>query len=390
MSATSDRRDASRAAGLIGMGGIVLGLILGVCGGRLFYPPYQPAAVPAQPAAAAVVRQDDRIVIPEGSPYRDRVVTAEVRPMVVTPRRSLPAVVEADPAGTVNVLPPLGGHVVSLAVRLGDQVEAGQRLLTIDSGDLAQAYADDDKAAAQVQLTRRALDRARANTMAGGGAVKDLELAQNDFAQAEAESTRTRARLRSLGSLGELKGSRELVVQAPIGGTVTALASAPGAYVNDPTVPLLTLCNFETVWVTANVPESDTAFVARGQAAEVTFPAYPGETFHGTVAFVGAMLEPDTRRTKVRIAFANPDGRLKPNMFASVTFVGQPMTTLLVPASSLLMNNDSTTVLAEVAPWTFVRRPVVLGPDQDGMAPVLSGLEAGARIVVHGGVLLND
>jgi cobalt-zinc-cadmium efflux system membrane fusion protein len=123
---------------------------------------------------------------------------------------------------------------------------------------------------------------------------------------------------------------------------------------------------------------------------EVTFPAYPGETFHGTVAFVGAMLEPDTRRTKVRIEFANPDGRLKPNMFATAIFVGRPLTTLLVPTSSLLMNNDSTTVLAEVAPWTFARRTVVLGADQDEMAPVLSGLEPGTRIVVHGGVLLND
>ncbi len=390
MSAASDSRDVRRVTVLFGIGGIVAGVLLGVGGGKLLPPTDQPAVLPALRATATLVRHADRIVIPEGSAYRGRISVAEVTTTVITPRRVLPAAVEADPARTVNVLPPLGGHIVSLAVRLGDEVRAGQRLLTIDSGDLAQAYADDDKAAAQFQLTRRALERARAVTAAGGGAVKDLELAQNDLAQAEAESKRTRARLRALGSLGELNGSREMIVRAPISGTVTALTSAPGSYVNDPTVALLTLSNLEIVWVTANVPESDTAFVARGQAVDVTFPAYAGETFHGTVAFVGAMLEPDTRRTKVRIEFANPDGRLKPNMFATATFVGRPVTTLLVPTSSLLMNNDSTTVLAELAPWTFVRRTVVLGADQNEMAPVLSGLQPGTRIVVHGGVLLND
>ena len=373
-----------------GIGGIVLGVMLGVGGGRLLPPTAQPAALPALPTAATLVHEADRIVIPEGSAYRERVSVAKVTTTLITPRRVLPAVVEADPARTVTVLPPLGGRIVSLAVRLGDEVRAGQHLLTIDSGDLAQAYADDDKATAQLQLTRRALERARAIAGAGGGAVKDFESAQNDFAQAEAESKRTRARLHALGSLGELNGSRDMIVRAPSSGTVTALASAAGSYINDPTVALLTLSNLQTVWVTANVPEADTAFVARGQAVEVIFPAYPGEIFHGTVAFVGAMLEPDTRRTKVRIEFANPDGRLKPNMFATATFVGRPVTTLLVPTSSLLMNNDSTTVLAEVAPWSFARRTVVLGADQDEMAPVLSGLEPGTRIVVHGGVLLND
>jgi cobalt-zinc-cadmium efflux system membrane fusion protein len=181
-----------------------------------------------------------------------------------------------------------------------------------------------------------------------------------------------------------------MIVRAPAAGTVTALASAAGAFVNDLTVTLLTLSNLETVWITANVPESDTAFVAKDQKVEVTVPAYPGETWNGTVTFVGAILEPDTRRTKVRIAFTNPDRRLKPNMYATATFISRPVTLLQVPTSALLMNNDSTTVFVEVAPWTFIRRTVVLGPDQDEHAPVLSGLDEGAHVIVRGGVLLNE
>ena len=328
--------------------------------------------------------------MPEGSPYRERIQVAEVKPVPTTPRRVLPAAVEADPARTLNILPPLGGHITSLFVRLGDDVTAGQRLMSIDSGDLAQAYADDDKASAQLTLARRALERQRSITGAGGGAVKDLELAQNDVAQAEAESRRTKARLKALGSLGEVTGSREMIVRAPASGTITALSAAAGAYINDPTVALLTLSNLDKVWVTANVPESDTGFVTRGQPVDVTFPAWPGDTWHGHVAFVDAILEPETRRTKVRIEFDNPDRRLKPNMFATATFVGDTMMLLRVPTSALLIDNDATTVFVEVEPWTFARRTVALGADQDASAPVLSGLRAGEHIVVRGGVLLNE
>ena len=102
--------------------------------------------------------------------------------------------------------------------------------------------------------------------------------------------------------------------------SVIELDVAPGAYWNDATAALMTVADLRTVWVTASVPESDTAFVAKGQAVDVAFPAYPGEAFTGEVLFVSDVLDTDTRRTKVRIAFANPQTRLRPGMFANVTF----------------------------------------------------------------------
>jgi cobalt-zinc-cadmium efflux system membrane fusion protein len=92
----------------------------------------------------------------------------------------------------------------------------------------------------------------------------------------------------------------------------------------------------------------------------------------------------------VRIVIANADGRLKPNMFATATFAAAQPAQLFVPESALLMNNDSTTVLVEVSPWTFQRRTVLLGDDEGTGTRVLSGLRQGDRVVVKGGVLLND
>jgi cobalt-zinc-cadmium efflux system membrane fusion protein len=298
--------------------------------------------------------------------------------------------VEAEPSRVFNILPPLGGRVTQLNVRLGDHVTAGQPLAVIDSGDLAQAYSDAEKARAQLALTKRALERARGLSQVGGGAVKDVESASNDEAQAEAEFNRADARLKAIAGSATLTGTRTLTISAPAAGVVTALSTAQGAYINDPTQTMLTITNLERVWVTANVPEADVGFVAKGQAADVSFVAYPGQVFHGTVMFVSAVMEPDTRRTKVRIGFDNPDDRLKPNMFATVTFKAPAREVLSVPDSALLMNNDSTTVFVETAPWTFVRRAIEPGYAADGHTVVDAGLKPGERIVISGGVLLND
>jgi len=179
-------------------------------------------------------------------------------------------------------------------------------------------------------------------------------------------------------------------VTAPATGYVTALSISPGVYVNDATAAMMTIANLDSVWITANVPENDVGLVAKGQQVDATLAAYPNEVFHGRVSFVSPVLQADTRRDMVRIAIANVDGRLKPNMFANASFnIPQPAQ-VFVPESALLMNNDSTTVFVEVSPWAFERRTVELSYDETSGARVVKGLKVGDRVIVKGGVLLND
>jgi cobalt-zinc-cadmium efflux system membrane fusion protein len=152
----------------------------------------------------------------------------------------------------------------------------------------------------------------------------------------------------------------------------------------------MTVADLGTVWVTALVPEKDVSAVYKGQSAEVTLSAYPDRLLRGKVLFVSDVIEPDSRRNKIRIAFENRDYALKPNMFATVTVIGPDRTEIVVPSSALLMNNDRTSVFVAIAPWTFERRTV--DPDLgDGTAVAIrSGLAAGDQVVVKGGILLND
>ena len=342
-------------------------------------------------APELMVRQGDKIIVPEGSALRNRLSVMPAAAQTVSAKLVLPGVVESDPARTAAVLTPLGGRVIALKVSLGDRVVRGQVLAVLDAPDLGQAYDDYDKAADTVKLTEKNLGRQEAQNKLGTASDRDLDQARSDHAQAVAEYTRTQARLKILGvPLGNASSPRLLTVTAPVGGSITSLAVASGNMINDPTQPLMTIADLSTVWVTALVPEKDVASVSKNQDAEVSLEAYPDRVLHGKVLFVSAVIEPDSRRNKLRIAFANPDYGLKPNMFAAVTLSGPARSEVVLPSSALLMNNDRTSVFVATAPWTFERRTVDPQLEVGSSVAIRSGVEAGEQIVVKGGILLND
>ena|SRR6516162_7277756 len=387
-----------RSPGRSGRGWLLLlvGLVLGVAGDRLFLVPNNgteggPRNDAGRGIPAGFSRVGDRIIVPATSSLRTRLALEEPTMKEVSHTLVLPGLVEADPGRTVKVMPPVTGRVIDLMAQLGGRVVMGENLALIDSGDLAQAISDEEKARSALKLARQTLDRLMVLERTSAIAVKEREQAQSDFAQAQSELERADARLRAIGApLDQKTNTRLLQVKVPVSGSVIDLQVAPGAFVNDPTAPMMTIANLDTVWVTANVPEKDTSFVSKDQPVSVTFPAYPGKAYEGKVLFVSDVLEPDTRRTKVRIAFDNPDRSLKPGMFANVSFSAPMISRLVVPTSALLMSNDRTSVFAEVEPWTFVRRDVVTEYEEGNAAVILSGLNPGERIIVKGAVVFND
>jgi cobalt-zinc-cadmium efflux system membrane fusion protein len=301
-----------------------------------------------------MVRSGNKIIIPEGSPLRNRLSVMPASAQPISPRLILPAIVESDPARTAAVLTPLSGRLIALKVALGDRVKQDQVLAVIDSPDLGQAFDDDEKAADTLKLTEKNLGRQEAQNKLGVASDRDLDQARSDHAQAAAEYARTQARLKILGVASDKRHAPHLLtVTAPMNGSVTSLSVAPGNMINDPTQPLMTVADLSTIWVTALVSENDVAAVAKNQDAEVTLTAYPDKVLHAKVLFVSDVLEADSRRNKIRMEFANADHALKPNMFATVTLAGREQFLVVLPSSALLMNNDRTTVFIATAPWTF-------------------------------------
>jgi membrane fusion protein, heavy metal efflux system len=341
-------------------------------------------------AAPLVIRQGDEMVVPEDSPLRARLVVAPVGLLAAPHAIALPGVVEADPTRVVSILPPLTGRLTDLEVNLGDAVKQGQLLAVIYSPDLDQAYADVDKARDAFDLASKALERARHVHEAGGISVKELEQFNSAHEQALAEFRRAEARLNILKDSKGGLNDRALSIKAPISGTVTSLGNGKGSYITDPTASLMTIANLDKIWVTANIPENLISSIEKGQEVDVQFFAYPHEKFHGKISFINALLESDTHRNKARIAFDNPDNKLKPNMYATVTVEVPQTEQIVIPSSALLMNNDNISVFVEVGPGAFVRHTVTLGNEDGDHVRILSGLKADDRVVTSGGVLLND
>ena len=342
-------------------------------------------------SADLMVRQGDKIVVPEGSALRSRLNVVAAAAQAVSPKLLLPAIVESDPARTAAVLAPLSGRLIALKVALGDRVSRGQVVAIIDSPDLAQAYTDNEKAADAFKLNQKNLERQEAQNKLGVASDRDLDQAKSDYAQAAAEYARTQAHLKTLGASAEAaSASRELSVTAPVGGSVTALNVAPGNMINDPTQPLMTIADLSTIWVTAMVPEKDIAGVTKDQDAQVTLASYPERVLQGKVLFLSDVIDSDSHRGKIRIAFANRDYALKPNMFATVVLSGGARSLVVLPSSALLMNNDRTSVFVATAPWTFERRNVDAQLEEGSSVAIRSGVSAGEQVLVKGAVLLND
>ncbi|MDY7544879.1 efflux RND transporter periplasmic adaptor subunit [Glaciimonas sp. CA11.2] len=337
-----------------------------------------------------LIRKGDQILVPLHSPLRDRLTVQLVAAMDTTHALELPAQVEADPSRTINIVPPVAGKVLELKVGLGDHVKKGQLLLVMTSGDFAQAASDQQKTRDTLQLAKKIVDRQRGVQDAGAGAAKDLEQAESASIQAQAEFTRADTRLKSLGVVSADSNGRRLNIVAPTSGSITALSIGVGQSVNDPTASMMTIANLDNVWITANVPENLVSSIKTGQQVAIHLPAYADMPFKGSVSFISDVLQPDTRRALVRISMPNADGKLKPNMFARVSFAVAQTSAPVVPTSALLMNNDDTTVFVETTPWTFVRHKVELGSEANSSVRIQAGLNVGDRVVTKGGVLLND
>jgi cobalt-zinc-cadmium efflux system membrane fusion protein len=149
------------------------------------------------------------------------------------------------------------------------------------------------------------------------------------------------------------------------------------------------VADLTTVWLTANVSETEIRHIAAGQPVVAVLVAYPDEALQGSVLFVGDLLDPETRTVKVRVAFENASGRLKPGMFATITFHGDEEPALVVPTTAIVQIREQSYVFVETTSGSFEQRAVTLGVQREGRTVIHTGLAPGERVVVRDAVLLQ-
>jgi membrane fusion protein, heavy metal efflux system len=299
-----------------------------------------------------------------------------------------------------HVFSPVTGRVSRILADPGARVKKGSPLCAIQSPDVGNAFADLDKAEADLIAGQHELQRQKELYEAHAGSQKDFEAAQDSSAKAKAEMERARQKARLFRGGGADAVTQEFMLRAPIEGEVIARNVNPGAevlgqYSGGSAVELFTIGELDRVWVIADVFEMDLGRVKKGAPVTVKVVAYPDKVFSGVVDWMSDLLDPTSRTAKVRCAIANPGRDLKPEMYATVSIGVPGQSALALPHTAVLRIADQTVVFVEQGATPdgrrrFVRRVVALSEDVEGdLVPITHGLSAGDRVVTSGGILLS-
>jgi membrane fusion protein, heavy metal efflux system len=334
---------------------------------------------------------------------------AEVEQFKVQPAVARVFTIQRDAVGTIDfnqelsvaVFPPVPGKLITLFARAGDDVDRGTPLYTIDSPDLVQAGQSLITTAGVLNLTTRVLERAKQLHELQGIAQKDVDQAVSDQQAAEGAMKAARDAVRIFGKtdadmdriVADRKIDPVLVVRSPIAGRVTARNAAPGTLAQPGTAPApYTLSDISTMWMLANVAETDFPLLRLGQEVAVTVKAYPGRVFRGTLVNIGAAVDPNTHRVSVRSEIPDPKHELRPGMFATfVIRTGQAVRSPAVPLNGVVREGDGTmTVWVTTDRRRLVKRTVTVGLEQDGFDQILEGLKPGELVATERALFLTN
>lgn len=284
-----------------------------------------------------------------------------------------------DETRVVQVAPKFGGYVERLYVDFtGRAVRRGEALLEIYSPELV---------AAQQEL----LVAVRLQQTVGESSVPGVPAPSTDLVAA------ARQRLR-LWDVPEVQ-IRDVLRTGRVRRTVTLFAPASGVVVEKPVVrgqavqagqTLYTIADLSRVWVEAELREADAGTVREGSPATVELAAFPGRPLAGVVSYLQPTLQAEARTLRARIVLPNPEGRLRPGMYATVRLTAPSRTALTVPASALVRTGERTLVFVDLGAGRIAAQEVEVGRVTGEFAEVLSGVEPGQRVVTSAQFLLDS
>ncbi|HME39973.1 MAG TPA: efflux RND transporter periplasmic adaptor subunit [Steroidobacteraceae bacterium] len=301
---------------------------------------------------------------------------------------------------TTPVFSPYSGRVTRVIAGLGDTVKVGAPLARLEASEFVQAQNDLRTAAAQVKLARISETRKHALYDAKGGSLQDWQSAQADLTTAETALNSARNRLSILGKsaaeIAALESAQSIdpvaTVTAPIAGVVVDRQVGPGQYLQAGSgTPVFTIADPSSVWLLANVRESDAGLVKLGQSVEVHVLAYPKRILRARLTYVAALVDSLTHRLPVRAEIDNHDGALKPEMFASFRILTSDVShSPAIPAAAVIYEGDAAHVWVVAGDGLLELRAIHTGRSNDGLVEVLDGLQPGDEVVTKGGLFIDQ
>lgn len=370
-------------AGMFALGAVVaLSVAAGVALVAWPKPPAAPEATPSYKAAGDVVELNPK------SPPPLRFETAVVESGPPLRRTALTARVTTFESRTSPAFAPLEGRVAQAAVRLGDHVKEGDRLVEVRSGDLASMQRDVATAQLAVRTKQAMVERLQKLVESRAVSQSDLLVAQSELAEAQLGVSASSAKLASLAV--RQQSSTSYWVIASRAGTVVQLDAAIGKEVGpDKDKPVATIADTSEVVVVVDVPERDMLGVAVAQEVTIRMPGATAACARGVIDSLSEVVDPDRQTTPVRIRVPNPNHTLKPNAFVEAIIEAPQGAEVLQTSSNAVVSDGARSVVfVETAPGKFQRRQVEVGRQNRERVELKTGVKAGERVVSRGALLL--
>lgn len=330
------------------------------------------------------------VTFPPGSPQLASLVVEKIEPRREAVLRFNGRLVW-DEDRTVRIASPFGGRVMSIAVRLGDTVRAGQTLAVIASPELGVAQSEARKAEQDDALAQKSLARVAELHGAGVAPAKDLQAAEADAARAAAERARTQERLRLYGAARGGVDQR-FTLASPIAGVVVERNLNVGQEVRPDQQGekgVFVVSDPSRLWFMLDVAEGDIGRVKTGTEVQIGATMLGEDTITGQITHVADFVDPQTRTVKVRGKLDNPGRRVKAEMYVTADLRVPATRGFLVPTKAVYLRGEQHYVFVDAGDGRYVRKPVRLGQTANGHQVVLEGLAADEKVVVEGNLLLE-
>jgi len=303
-----------------------------------------------------------------------------------------------------HVSPRISGKAVEVYAKLGDNVKKGAVLAELDSLELGAKKAAFLRAEADLNVARRNYDREKALYAKQISSERDYLAAKGDFERSEAAYNEAREALRLLDlpdsaiariTWNDADGRLSwFPLVSPFSGTIIERHITVGEQIK-PDETVLTIADLDVVWLLADIYEKDIARVAVRDPVQVTVDTFPGEAFHGRIAYLSNTVDPATRTASARVEIDNFDHRLRIGMFATARIAlrappEQGTAAIAVPLDAVQRIGPKTVVFIEEKPGVYLPREVALAGSSANDAEISSGLAAGERVVTKGSFYLKS
>lgn len=309
----------------------------------------------------------------------------------------VPGSIQVDEQRMARIGASVTGRIKDIEATLGQNVKNGQVLATLNSTELAQNQLVYIKAAQQIGLQTKAVERARLLQEADVIGAAELQRREAELSAAQAELNAARDQLLVLGmsesainkltQTGQIRSYSNVVSR--ISGTVISRKVNLGQVVQ-PAEELFIIADLSHVWVVAEIPEQQVDLIQVGEEVVVEIPALGNKQYKAKLIYEGDVVNPETRTVTVRSDLTNDNREIKPDMLVSMLIQSHPEPKLALPLQSIVRENDTTYVYVQLAPNKFRLREVELGQEHEGMVTIVNGVSEGEIVVADGAFHVNN